>query len=258
MDVDEKIQFVLGTVEPMALHTRPYVASVVGVEPDGGAGRHVGSALRVVVGGRRAIVTAAHVLAQAREQFGRVAVSATRGAAPHEVTGAVAALDEVRDVAVLPLDDAYPTDGIAFWPADRPDPEPERVATDFLFVHGFPAVLSRFSELANGLVSRSLPYGVMQRDDDLPPDLHDFQFAMDFDPQNLLGPDGQRAEWLDPHGLSGSPVWRIGASGLAVDRWPPGRAVLVGVVTQWRPDEKLLVATRWPTSRGPHGEGDLR
>ena len=182
MDVDEKIQFVLGTVAPMALHTHPYVASVVGVDADGGAGRHVGSALRIVVGGRRAIVTAGHVLAQARAHFARIAVSATRGAPPFEVTGTDPVVDEEHDLALLPLDAAYPSEGISFWPEERFDPEPSRLATDFLFVHGFPAVRSRFSGLANGLVNRSLPYGVMQREDDLPADLAAFQFAMDFDP----------------------------------------------------------------------------
>jgi hypothetical protein len=70
-----------------------------------------------------------------------------------------------------------------------------------------------------------------------------YQFALDFDPANLLGPGGKPAEWLDPHGLSGSPVWRIGASGQKIDDWKPQLSQLVGVVTTWLPDEKLLFAT---------------
>ena len=45
------------------------------------------------------------------------------------------------------------------------------------------------------------------------------------------------------HGLSGSPVWRIGVSGQSSGEWKPSDSLLVGILTQWRPDEKVLIAT---------------
>ena len=48
---------------------------------------------------------------------------------------------------------------------------------------------------------------------------------------------------VDPHGLSGSPVWRIGVSGRSSRDWSPNDSLLVGIVTQWHPDEKVLIAT---------------
>lgn len=242
MDVTEKIRFVQSTIEPMAWHTYPHIAGIVAVE-DEATGRHVGSALRLSLAGRRCIITAAHVIEQARRE-GRFAVSAVRGQPPFELHSAADRLDENLDVAATFLPPDYPDEGIAFWPAERVDTTEEKLSTDVLFVHGFPGVRARFTALLGGLVKQSFPYGVMLREDDLPDDMAPFQFAMDFDPANMIGPDGKQAEWLDPHGLSGSPVWRIGASGQKVDAWKPELSMLVGVVTAWRPDERLLLATK--------------
>jgi hypothetical protein len=150
----------------------------------------------------------------------------------------------VRDLAIYFLSDDYPSAELGFWSEARMDSEDERLSTDLLFLHGFPAVSSRFSAVDGGIVSRSFPYGVMLREDSLPVDIQGFQFAMDFDPENMLDPEGRRADWLEPSGLSGCPVWRIGASGRRADTWSPDRSLLVGVVTQWRSVERLLLATK--------------
>lgn len=242
MDVADKIKFIQSTMEPMAWHTYPAIAGVVGIE-DADTGRHVGSAVRLAVAGRCAIVTAAHVIREARTSA-RFAVTAVRGGAPFELSGDPDRVDDELDVAAYFLPDEYPKDGIGFWPEERVDPTDEKLSTDSLFVHGFPEQRARFTPLLGGLVKRSFPYGVMLREDDLPANMKPFQFAMDFDPANMFLPDGNGAEWLDPHGLSGSPVWRIGATGQKVDAWKPDLALLVGIVTTWCPDEKLILATK--------------
>lgn len=208
-------------------------------------GCHVGSAARVLIQGRRAILTAAHVVERARDNYPRFAASTARETPPFELHGAPDHLDRERDLAVYFLPGDYPDEGIAFWPSDRADAEDDKLATDYLFVHGFPASRSRFSGLAGGLLNLSLPYGVMMRDDDLPADITPYQFAMYFDPENFKGVDGESVDWVYPPGLSGSLVWRIGAGGQRVDEWSPDLCRVVGVVTQWRPDDKLLVATKW-------------
>lgn len=243
MDVADKIKFVRSTIEPMARFTRPHIAGVFAVDAAGEAGRHVGSALRASFDGRNCLVSAAHVIEQARRS-GRLAVSAARGQAPFELPGVPDRLDETLDVAVYFLPPDYPDGGTAFWPDAQIDANESALSTDYLFVHGFPSVRSYFSPGLGGLVNESLPYGVMLCEDDLPSDMASFQFAIDFDPATLLGPDGQPAEWLDPAGLSGSPVWRIGASGQKVELWKPDLSLLVGVVTAWKPKEKLLLATK--------------
>lgn len=243
MDVNDKIEFVRSTLTPMAWHTHLYTCSVMGFETDD-SGRHVGSAVRMTLGGKRGVVTAAHVVEQARTEYQRFGVTALRGGEPHELQGAPEHADPVSDLAIFYLSEDYPASEIKFWPEERMDTDEEMLSTDLLFVHGFPAVRSEFSALAGGLVNRSFPYGVMRREDALPADIQNFQFAMDFDPENMLAPDGRRADWLDPHGLAGSPVWRIGASGRRADTWSPELSLLVGIVTQWRPVERILVATK--------------
>ena len=45
-------------------------------------------------------------------------------------------------------------------------------------------------------------------------------------------------------GLSGSPVWRIGAAGRSIKDWTPEWSQLVGVITGWNEKERVLVATK--------------
>src|SRR5207244_6263106 len=56
--------------------------------------------------------------------------------------------------------------------------------------------------------------------------------------------NGERVDSLnDPHGMSGCPVWRIGASGRLAKDWTPELCSLIGIVTEWRTDSEVLVAT---------------
>jgi hypothetical protein len=238
-----KEQFIFSTIRPMAEYTFPYLTSIVGVtELD--AGEHVGSGLRAVVNGRRAVITARHVVEQAVKYPMQFAVSAGYGRPPYLVRGKVE-LDPVGDLSVyyLPIDFPGDEPGISFWPEDRLQRSTDRLSTDFLFTHGFPALNSRFLRLHEGLVSRSLPYGAMQR---LEPEVRDLQpdeFAIEFDPTGMRALESGGEVSLDPHGLSGSPVWRIGISGRSRDEWSPALSQVVGFLTQWRSDDKVLVAT---------------
>lgn len=45
-------------------------------------------------------------------------------------------------------------------------------------------------------------------------------------------------------GLSGSPVWRIGAAGRSIKNWDTECAQLVGIVTHWNEEQRVLIATR--------------
>ena len=83
----------------------------------------------------------------------------------------------------------------------------------------------------------------MQRLENLPPNLQPFQFAVEYDPAGMVNEVGAAEDLVDPHGLSGSPVWRIGVSGRSSRDWKPCDCLLVGILTQWRPDEKVLIAT---------------
>jgi hypothetical protein len=239
LTLEEKIAFVREATRQMAVYTHPFLCQVIGVEPDGKSGTLVGSGVRVVSGGKTYVLTAEHVVAAAKG-YASVALSAGGENAPRQASLGGARFDREADLAVLPVDG----EDLERWPLSTTHCDEELLSTDFLFVHGYPGAGSGFSELLRGLFSTTLPYGAMRREDDLPSDLESFQLALDFDPANFQSTAGGVADWINPHGLSGSPIWRIGiADGTAIG-WAPSQASLVGIVTQWRPDAKLLIASK--------------
>lgn len=228
----------------MAEYTLPHLASVIGIV-DSQTGQHVGSAIRCRVREQNVVVTAAHVVRQARRDYPGLAISAGYGRPPCRV-GEETFLDEASNLAFIVTPPDYPSEGLEYWPATRIDEDHERLATDYLFVHGFPQTRSRSSPLLGGVVSKSLPYGAMQRTEPLPEGLKPFEFAVYFDPRSIRVEAGEPDLLPDPRGMSGCPVWRIGASGRRARDWSPEWCVLVGVVTQWRQDAEALVATGSP------------
>lgn len=97
--------------------------------------------------------------------------------------------------------------------------------------------------------------------------LQPHQFALDFwfEPDHVLGPESgtkMAEDWSEvfeeaeeeqsvapgqkvrgAFGLSGSPVWRLGASGMSSRQWTPECSQLVGVITNWNSEAKILIAT---------------
>ena len=97
--------------------------------------------------------------------------------------------------------------------------------------------------------------------------LRPHQFALNFwvEPDHFIGPEprtsvvkdwsevfeaADKAQSLPPghrprgaFGLSGSPVWRLGASGGRSSEWTPTASKLVGMITNWNPDYRILIAT---------------
>jgi len=242
ISLEEKKHFLISQVLPaMARHTSAHICSVIGVV-DHRTGRHVGSALRCTHKGRPAVLTALHVIETAVDETHGFAISAGYGKPPFKVHGNVN-VDPVGDLAVYFLPDDYPVEGLEFWPSGRVDPDGTKLSTDYLFLHGFPESQSYSSQLLQGVLSKSLPYGAMQRLENLPSDLEPFQFAIEYAPPGMLTESGTPADAVDPHGLSGSPVWRVGISGRTRSAWRPEDSLVVGVITQWRPDENILIAT---------------
>lgn len=241
LSLEAKQAFVQHALPTMAEYSFSFICSVIGVV-DETMGRHYGSGLRCVFDGRRAILTAHHVIDQACKEPCGLAISAGWGRSPYVVRGSVN-IDPIADMAVYFLPDDYPCPESAFWPAERVDRSLRRLSTDYLFLHGFPGDGSYSSRLLGGVVGRSLPYGSMQRLENLPASLAAWQFAVEYDPAGLVSEIHAAPELVDPHGLSGSPVWRIGVSGRSPREWKAADSLLVGVLTRWAPAEKVLIAT---------------
>ncbi len=241
LSLQDKEAFILRALSAMARHTFAFTCSLIGVT-DPSMGRHYGSALRCKLKGKRAILTALHVIEEAKKEPFGLAISTGYGEPPYIVHGAVN-IDPFADLAVYFLPDDYPCSDAAFWPSARIDHSLDNLAADYLFLHGFPGRPGYPLRLLGGVVSKSLPYGAMQRLENLPPNLGSFQFAVEYDPDLMVDETGVAQELIDPRGLSGSPVWRIGVSGRSSNEWEPGDSLLVGILTQWAPDEKVLIAT---------------
>jgi hypothetical protein len=237
-----KEQFILDSIKPMAQYTFAFITSVVGII-DQHQGRHVGSGLRAIWKGRRVVMTARHVIEEAVKTRG-FALATGYGKSPYVAHGPIDC-DLVGDLAIYYLPDDFPDSAPEkqFWPEDRIQCSTERLTTDFLFVHGFPRVRSRFLHRVTGVASRSLPYGAMQRTEPLKQALEAHQFAIEFDPSGMRNIERDQEDFIDPDGLSGSPVWRIGISGKSRAEWSPALSLVVGFVTQWRQDERVLIAT---------------
>lgn len=241
LSLQQKEAFIRRALPRLAQHTFPFVSSILGVV-DQATGRHFGSALRCRLDGRRAILTAFHVIDAARKDPLGLAISTGYGKPPYIVDGSVN-IDPVADLAVYFLPADYPCADEEFFPPSRIDRSRDRLSTDYLFVHGFPGTSGYPSRLLDGIINQSLPYGAMQRLENLPQDLQPWQFAIGYDPVGMANEMGTAADLVDPHGLSGSPVWRIGVSGRTTLEWEPENCLLVGILTQWRPDERVLIAT---------------
>jgi hypothetical protein len=241
----KKEQFVLSTIPRMAEYTFPFITSVFGVK-DETTGEHLGSGLRCILNGRRTIVTALHVIKEAEKYAKGGAVSAGYGLTPIPIRDRVYCLQD-EDIAIYPVPDDYPhkQNGVDFWTEERIARSDERLSSDYLFGHGFPQSRSQFFRIvAQGVANKSLPFGTMQRLENLPGEIGPNQFALDFDPGNMSNASSGSEFAIDPHGLCGSPVWRIGVSGHSAADWKPEWSLVVGFLTQWRPDDKLLIATR--------------
>src|SRR6266446_130415 len=82
----EKEAFFRRAVSEMGEPTFRFICSVIG-SPDGEIGRHLGSALRCKLNGRRAILTALHVMEEAEKNSLGLALSTGYGEPPYMVLG---------------------------------------------------------------------------------------------------------------------------------------------------------------------------
>lgn len=247
MELDQLRQFLHQSVQTMAEYTFPYTVSIVGIVNEE-EGEHLGSGLRYMYGGRRAFATAYHVIEKARSsQYQGFAISTGYGRPPFQILEEPI-FDLTADLALCFLPEDYPEHyGIRYWPAHRidaeiSDTENSLLATDYLFMQGFPGEKSQFSRIFDGLSNKSLPYGAMQRRDGTS-NLSAFQFAIDYQSTSMRDREGNQL-FINPHGMSGSPVWRIGISGRPLSEWSVADSLLVGFLTRWGDQDERLIATK--------------
>lgn len=242
MNDDEKAEFVGAAVMRMARHTLPFIVGFVGGDAARGTARLLGTGFRLRRRERALIVTTRHVVDAATQvvSFGTTAV---RGEAAVRVDPSTARAIEGTPLMTFDPPPGYPTDRLAFWPEQDVDSNDAVIHADFLVLHGFPVVRSHYDADGRKLTNQSLPFGSMAWDGSRS-ELEPNTFAIELDPSLFPVPKGLASDWLDPTGLAGSPVFRIGAVDCPVDEWAPEHSKLVGVVTEWQPERRRLLATK--------------
>lgn len=115
---------------------------------------------------------------------------------------------------------------------------------DIYFVHGWPGKQSHYTTFfGRGVMSKSLPYGGWL----VTANLSDFDktthFPISYPPDELIDEQGNATTLPDPHGLSGSVLWKINRKGNG-DAWTPNMARVVGLVQGFNHDWRCLVVTR--------------
>ena len=239
----EKLAEFYRIIDAMAVFTEPALCSIIGT-PDTEFGELVGTGTFVRFGDRVYILTARHVAEQAAKEYAGCAHSVGPANRPVPILRPfVLAADRKLDIAVLPV----PAEDIAATPV-RPFGSAVLAASsadlnDYLFVLGYTGEKSRFSAISQGIVSTVHPYGTVLGTSTLPeydPAIH---FAIEYPGHGQQDSTGREVALPDPHGMSGTAVWRVGRARGGPD-WSPQRAEIVGVVHRWDPDCSSLVATR--------------
>ena len=223
----------------LRVETGRSIVRVVGVKSID-EGELVGTGTFLRLRGNPYLLTAEHVAAR-EPRYQMLGFASGERSRPQRFLHPFSAITAPSDLAVARVEDSQMNESAAI-DSGRFANSTNALRGDLLFLNGFPGTKSRFSGIAGGLVSA--PIGIATVEGLCTkvwfnPRIH---FALDYDPAEWVDESGKKVDPPDPHGMSGSLIWR---SKLAKpSAWSFASAEIVGVVTQWVPDQKVLVATR--------------
>ncbi len=242
----------------MKPHTGRFVAAIYGcISRDDG--ELLGSGTFLEVGGTTYLLTAAHVAEEGLKRYWKMACSTGNGLPPQILENPIICRGFPSDLAITRVEPPPPTApgrgnphgpqapslvGIDVLPSGRFASELGTAETDVLYVHGFPGKYSRFLRLGNGVFSDSFPYGTCLGSSNYSwfnPSVH---FAVEYPASGQQDEFGKPATLPDPHGLSGSALWKTNLNSVPVAAWSTDTARVIGVVTTWDMDAQSLVVTR--------------
>jgi hypothetical protein len=223
-------------------HTARTIVALYGAtDPD--YGELVGTGVFVEINDTVFILTADHVVT-ALQGYPTGAFS-NGSDSPHPIqTPFLRCIDPNLDLAILPLPPGsiIRANIIPLNLSDFADQSGLK-EREIIFIHGYPEKESRFSALAKGVYSESLPYSTFEGLATWPhfnPNLH---FALEYNQseaqRNEMGADA----WLkDPPGLSGSGVWRTYQD--VSSGWDVRKSKFMGIIHRWDTEGRSLIGTR--------------
>lgn len=236
----EEIEALIPTVNAgMTQWTARHLCAIYGVF-DKDFGELVGSSTLVLLRGETFLLTAEHVVREkSNPDYLGIAHTTRNGAPPRMVTTPnYYYMDRPLDLALVPVD-ATELERVPL-EVESLAATSELVDRDILFIQGFPGARSR--SLA-AVYSNTLPYVTGPGSSSytwFDPTLH---FAIDYAATGIIDENGNAADFVDPHGLSGSAVWATGRC-MTGDSWDPSLSRIVGVIHSWDVQSQSLVGTR--------------
>jgi hypothetical protein len=218
------------------------------------AGELIGTGTILRVGSALYLLTAAHVFEKGLG-FWAMARSAGYGQHPRLLSGPYWCRSRPTDLGLARVDDLLaggvvtdhesgdPPFGLLPVDAARLAARADDIGPDLLFLQGFPGAESRFLETFGGICSQTLPLVTFPGGHSASWFNPAVNFALEYS-QNVEDENGRPATLPDPHGLSGSAVWRTHRNKHGVDGWTSEEARIVGIVTSWDQPAGSLIATR--------------
>ena len=198
---------------------------------------HLGSGTFISIDGSPVILTANHVIEQQEAPFRGFAYSNGNGKVAF-FDGAETFFNEEADVAIKKIDPST---------FDRDTVDEERIAEsshtnngDLVFLHGYPGETSRQTRLLHSqgaLVNESLPLLTKI----IPEFCCQQSLALDYAIEGVFDETEEMSSLPDPHGLSGTSLWRVPRNG---NQWNPEEAKIIGLVKLWDQVSSCLYATR--------------
>ncbi|CAA9370687.1 MAG: hypothetical protein AVDCRST_MAG68-5729 [uncultured Gemmatimonadetes bacterium] len=211
-----------------------------------------GSCVLFKVGGRHFLLTAAHVLDQLMEGELYIGGDESLLTIPRNWHGTQMPdsgnrEDDKIDLAFMELPAELVAEmGDCLWLGPRDVVQPGSAAAHrFYCTFGYPV---RRAKVRSQVLSVAAPadlYAGVAVDQEvyerlgLSPETH---IVISYDRERVISSHGVRVPTVKPYGKSGGGLWRFDS--LVVPGLPPLENPLAGILTEWRREEKVLVATR--------------
>ena len=236
----EKVQILLDVSTDLKHFTMPYITGIYGIQDDD-HGELLGSGTFIEIKNKVFILTARHVILS-KSRYKAIAHSIGHGMKPVIIKGSFFLSDSLQDIALAEVDKNH-SKNVNALKIEKLASSSSDVDKDILFLHGFYQAGSRFSGLANGVVSDSFPYGSVVGNYSYDWVDEKKHFAFDYPTNNVQNELGRILNLSDPHGLSGSGVWLSNRASCG-SLWNTDEARLVGVAINWDQAGKSLIITR--------------
>ena len=239
----EKMRRMMACFDAMKRFTEPGITALYDVI-DERTGQLAASGTFIANRSERYILSAGHALWEATKHNG-LAHSTKNEAKPRFIANPMKLAGHPYDLGIVRLDsDALDDTEHVAVDSSKLAVTSEGVESDLLFIHGYPGKTSRHVALLETVFATSLPYGAATSSSQYPwfdPKLH---IALDFSPRGMVDEHGRDANFIDPHGLSGSALWKTNRAGKTEAEWSPADARIVGVIFAWDEKANSLIATR--------------